>query len=339
MGDGMNSAFEYVFPAIQGVQSGREYYVSMCPLRLVTRMLVFNGQEVPAHIRAQRQLNRARLPELKRYIVNNRDNYVFSAITASINGDVVFEPHYAEESDPVLGRLHVPMDAQFVINDGQHRQAAIAEAIKECPELGSETIAVVFFIDAGLARSQQMFADLNRYAIRPSSSLGVLYDHRDKGARLTKLVVFKSPVFQDFVETEKNLDELAATASEFWECVDRQIPQWAKVRAGVLTASEVRQDFIHSYGIGLHAIGKLGNTLLRTDAWRSQLKGLLKVDWARSSTNLWEGRAMIGGRVSKALHNVTLTTNVLKKACGVPLNADEERVEKAFRGGSRGKKR
>jgi hypothetical protein len=29
----------------------------------------------------------------------------------------------------------------------------------------------VYFVDAGLKRCQQMFADLNRYAIRPTRSL------------------------------------------------------------------------------------------------------------------------------------------------------------------------
>ena len=35
-------------------------------------------------------------------------------------------------------------------------------SIEQRPELGGETIAVVFFLDIGLSRSQQMFADLNR---------------------------------------------------------------------------------------------------------------------------------------------------------------------------------
>ncbi len=86
------------------------------------------------------------------------------------------------------------MDAKFIINDGQHRRAAILSALEQKPELVTETIAVVFFLDLGLERSQQMFADLNLYSIRPSRSLGVLYDHRDEKAKLAKLVVFKSDV-------------------------------------------------------------------------------------------------------------------------------------------------
>src|SRR5208337_1074243 len=103
-----------------------------------------------------------------------------------------------------IGMLKVPMDAKFIINDGQHRRAAILSALEQKPELGGETIAVVFFLDIGLARSQQMFADLNRYAIRPSRSLGLLYDHRNDKAKLAKLVIMKSEIFRDIVDMEKS---------------------------------------------------------------------------------------------------------------------------------------
>ena len=95
------------------------------------------------------------------------------------------------------------MSARFVLNDGQHRRAAIEMAMRENPSIGDESIAVVFFLDQGLARCQQMFADLNRYAIRPARSLGVLYDHRDDKALLAKLVVARAPVFRDVVEMER----------------------------------------------------------------------------------------------------------------------------------------
>ena len=67
-----------------------------------------------------------------------------------------------------------------------------------------ETIAVVFFLDVGLERCQQMFADLNRHAIRPSTSLGVLYDHRDDGARLVKLSILQLGLFKDLTEMERS---------------------------------------------------------------------------------------------------------------------------------------
>ncbi|MDB2184838.1 DNA sulfur modification protein DndB [Mycobacteroides abscessus subsp. abscessus] len=50
--------FEWAFPAIRGVQAGREYYVTMCPLRLIPRMFLFDEEELTAEMRAQRTLNK-----------------------------------------------------------------------------------------------------------------------------------------------------------------------------------------------------------------------------------------------------------------------------------------
>src|SRR5207244_2359567 len=50
--------FEYVFPAIRGIQAGREYYASMCPLRLIPRIFLFDEDELKPELRAQRFLNK-----------------------------------------------------------------------------------------------------------------------------------------------------------------------------------------------------------------------------------------------------------------------------------------
>src|SRR5262245_57250592 len=127
----MNAAFEYVFPAIRGLQARREYYVSMCPLRLLPKIFLFNEEELVPELRAQRTLNKSRLPDMTRYILDNRSGYVFSAITASIDGQVRFEPLGSESDSKRVGLLHIPMSAQFIINDGQHRRAAIEMALRE----------------------------------------------------------------------------------------------------------------------------------------------------------------------------------------------------------------
>lgn len=358
----MDTSFEYVFPAIKGVQAHREYYISMCPLRLIPKLFVFNDEELSPELRAQRILNKNRLPELARYILDNRDDYTFSAITASIDADVKFLPANTDNDGKQIGRLRIPMTARFIINDGQHRRAAIEMALRENPDLADESIAVVFFLDRGLERCQQMFADLNRHSIRPSKSIGVLYDHRDRMAELVRFVVLKSPTFRDVVEMERNnlplrsrklftlsaiytaTKALLAPAREaippdgseiairFWEEVAKQFPEWQQVRDGKLVASEVRSNFIHSHGTALHAIGRVGRVLLSGSpkAWKRRLKQLSSINWSRSNARLWEGRAMIGGRISKAESNVILTTNALKKHLELSLTPEEQRLEDSF---------
>ena len=133
--------FSYNFPAVKGIQAGREYYISMVPLKLLSRLFPAEEEIVLPEYRAQRRINEARIPEIKQYILDNRDSYVFSALSASIDGDFEF---VAQEGSDV-GTLIVDMESVFLINDGQHRKAAIEAAMKEDASLENETISLVFF--------------------------------------------------------------------------------------------------------------------------------------------------------------------------------------------------
>ena len=358
----MPTPFEYVFPAIRGLQAKREYFVSMCPLPLIPKIFLFDEEELVPELRAQRTLNKARVPEMARYILDNPEGYAFSALTASVDADLRFEPmDGAADEARRVGVLHVPMSARFIINDGQHRRAAIEAALRENPDLATESIAVVFFQDRGLQRCQQMFADLNRHAIRPSKSLGVLYDHRDERSEVTRLVVLESPMFRDVVEMERStlslgsrklftlsalytatkallqgsedqsVEQRAGRAREFWEAVAVHFHDWQMVRDRRMSAGEIRKEFIHSHGVVLQALGRAGNALLAKypKNWKSRLKKLPDLDWSRNNA-FWEGRAMIGGRVSKSGQNVTLTTNAIKNHLGLVLTAEETRLEDAY---------
>jgi DNA sulfur modification protein DndB len=346
-----------------GLQAGREFYVIMCPLRHIPRLFVFDSVEIPPELRAQRALNKGRLPGLVRYILDNRSDYVFSALTASVDGAMRFDAHEDAGHGSRLGVLHVGMDARFLINDGQHRRAAIEEALEADPTLAEETIAVVVFADEGLARSQQMFADLNRHAVRPARSIGILFDHRDDGATIARMVVQQSDFYRGLVDMEasslskgsaklitlaalysatrhllsglqfETQEDAARTARTYWEAVVDLFPDWHEVRHRRLTARVVRERAIHSHGIALTAMGRVGNPLLQDSRdereWRARLQPLAAMDWSRANP-AWEGRAIVGGRVSKASSNVTLTTNLLRKQLGQALSPEEQRAEDAY---------
>lgn len=360
----MIESFSYVFPAIRGVQAGREYYVSMCPLRLLQRLFTFDEEELVPELRAQRTLNKARIPDIARYIVNNRDCYTFSAITVSIDGTIKFDTVGTDGPASFrMGTLTVSMDAKFIVNDGQHRRAAIDQALETLPELGEETIAVVFFLDRGLGRCQQMFADLNRYAVKPSASLGILYDHRSATASLARHLSLTSSVFKNLIETErsslsprsrklftlsavhfatmelladKEVEDFTASSQkclEFWEAVGMQIPEWTYVRESNMSSAEVRRDFIHSHAIVLQALGRAGRALYQLPAAErtKRLKRLRKVDWSRKNGATWEGRAMVGGSMAKSGQNITLTCNEIKRALGLKLTPEESTAEAALK--------
>jgi DNA sulfur modification protein DndB len=359
----MADAFSYTFPAIRGVQAGREFYVSMCPLRLLRKLFVFDDEELVPELRAQRTLNKARVPEIARYIVDNQDSYTFSAITVSVDGDLKFEPVAGEGSASYrMGSLTVSMTSKFIVNDGQHRRAAIVQALDNAPELGDETIAVVFFMDRGLKRCQQMFADLNRHAVKPSASLGVLYDHRSATANVARHLSLTSKVFKGLIESERSslsprsrslftLSALHFATTElltenesgdfhkasdkclaFWEMVGEQIPEWTYVRESRMTSGDVRRDFIHSHAIVLQALGRAGRALFQLpEAERAQrVKRLRNVDWLRSNAITWEGRAMVGGSMAKSGQNIALTCNEIKRVLGLELTREETVAEEAW---------
>lgn len=196
-------SFEYILPVIRGIQAGREYYVSMCPVRFLPKLFPFESEDLPPEMRAIRTLNHTRIPEIADYFVKNPTNYTCGAIAASIDADITFEAVGNEAEERKIGRLRVPMDAKFTINDGQHRRVAFEMALRENPQLGYETVALILFLDIGLENSQQKFADLNSFQVPLEASLSVLYNHRDDGARLVKTVVKQVEVFRCLTEMER----------------------------------------------------------------------------------------------------------------------------------------
>ncbi len=363
------TTFGYVFPAIRGIQAGREFYVSMCPLRLIPRIFLFDEDELKPELRAQRVLNKARIPEIAGYMLKNTKNYVFSALTASVDGSVRFEPLGEGGSERNIGQLRIPMEARFVINDGQHRRAAIEAALREDPDLGDETIAIVLFLDVGLKRCQQMFADLNRYAIRPTTSLSILYDHRDEDALITKTLLQRVPIFSDLTEAQRStisnrsiklftlsgiyhatqalmanrqdipLERRLDLASEFWNEIARLIPDWELAKQRKVSAAELRRDYVHAHSLALAALARVGNALIADHPkdWKKKLEALASLDWSRSNTKLWEGRAMTAGRLSKKSVNIALTASAIKKHLGIPLTEEEKTLETSLRGRRNGR--
>ena len=348
------------FTAIRGIQAGSAYYAIMVPLKAIPRLFKFDDEAIPASLRAQRTLNRTRVPEIATYISANPSEYILSSLCASVDGEIEFEPASTQGHLRAVGRLRISMSATILINDGQHRRAAIEEAIRERPLLGDETISVVIFADRGLKRCQQMFADLNIHAVRPTRSIKLLYDHRDALAGLSRDLVAAVPLFRDFTCFEstsisnrslklftlssihqataelvgKAKDGLVGEgdlelASDFWKAVIANMPDWRRVGTREAASYELRRDYIHAHGVALQAIAIAGRRLIEAEpeTWREGLSGLRKVDWSRANAALWDGRALVAGKVSKSRNNVILSANVVCRALEVPLTTEARRIE------------
>jgi len=357
------------FTAIRGVQAASAYYVIMVPLKVVPRLFKFDDEAMPAELRAQRILNRARVPAIATYIVNNSSEYILSSLCASIDGEIEFEPVAPEGPLRSVGKLRISMLATILINDGQHRRAAIEEAIRERPLLGDETISVVVFADRGLKRSQQMFADLNIHAVRPTKSIKLMYNHRDALAGLSKEVIHAIPLFRDFTcfdstsishrgvkfftlsSIHQATTELIGQSGKgslglndkeravtFWNEVIANMPDWQRVGTREVSAFEMRRDYVHAHGVAVQAIAAAGVQLIEAHPkdWKKRLMKLRNIDWSRSNRSLWDNRALVAGKVNKSKNNVTLVTNVIVKALGLPLKAEAQRIEDLYGAGPGG---
>lgn len=355
-------SFEYAFPAVRGTQAGRDYYVTMCPLALVPKLFPVDGIEVAPALRAQRALNAARIPEIARYVRSNAKSYILSALTASLDGKVRFEPSAATDNRTASGTLYVPMAARFLLHDGVHRAAAIGAAVRDQPALGEETISLVLFVDPGLKRAEQIFTDIKSNEARAARSSSILHDHTDELARLTRAVVARVPLFAKHTEMHRTKISnrslklftlsgiyqgtrflLAASgdwsyadrlklATDFWSAIVDQIPDWERAARGEIAPAELRKNYIHAHALALAAIGRAGRSLIEKypKSWQTRIRRLRSLDWSRSNTALWEGRAMIAGRLSKATTSVVLTGNAIKKQLGVSLDAEESQTESRF---------
>lgn len=349
------------FPAMRGRIGQREYYSCMMQLGVIPKMFTFRDWvEFRPEDREQRVLVTKRVPGIAKYILDNEDGYLFSSITASYKCNVTFKP-IAEDSD--LGTLEMDFDqANFVINDGQHRCAAIAHAVKENPALADETISVLLFNYENRERVQQMFSDLNRFVVKTSKSLDILYDKRDPVSQATLRICELVPVFQGMVDKDAvsigvrspkllslsalydatqelfranailhdddaSVPSLVQVGREFWQAVSDAMPDWQKVKAEHLRAVELRQESIASHAVVLRAIGAAGGELMKSkpNTWKEGLRKLETINWSKQNRD-WDGICIVANSVVSNRQARAATKAYIKRHLGLELGETEKRA-------------
>lgn len=341
--------FTYKFPVVKGMQAGKEYYIAMVPLGMLDRLFPADTEYVPPEYRAQRKLNETRIPEIKKYILENRSTYVFSALAASIDGNYTF---ISGESDDA-GVLEVDMNAKFLINDGQHRKAAILAALEEDETLAEETISVVFYEDKGLSNSQQMFTDLNKHAVKTSNSIAELYDSRDQIAVVTRNVISQVPFLDEYVDKEKDMlgkfssslftlnvfynankriisrqqmnQDIENFLVLYWGCVANNMIPWIEMNNKTLSKVELREQYIASQAVVIQAFGKLGAFFLEHQEYdiEEHISKIQSINWKRSSA-MWKLRVIRNnGRMINNENAILLAMIAIKKHIGIELSEDE----------------
>lgn len=342
------------YSAIKGTQAGSEFYTIMVKLGDLEKLIPDVDMSLSTEERAQRQLNRKRIPAIKKYILENRDSYVFSALACSIDGKFKFVP---DETQSGIGVLEIGNDSRILINDGQHRKKAIVEAIKEAPELAEESIAVVVFKDKGLKRSQQMFTDLNKHAVKTSNSIAKLYDSKDEIAEITRRLLKENAFIEKYTDKEKdslskfsaklfafntfcNANERMLGVNEcnkesaeliirYWAAVVKNVPIWKQMDKGELPKVRLREDYLVSQAVIIEALGQVGAYFMsHGELIEETLEKLENVDWHRTA-KCWRGRCVKeNDKMMKSNQAVMLSCNAIKKVLEVPLTDEEKKIEK-----------
>ena len=224
----------------------------------------------------------------------------------------------------------------------------------------SETISVVFFQDQGLARSQQMFTDLNKHAVKTSNSIAELYDSRDPLAVITRNIVSQIKFLNAYTDKEKdilgkyssNLFTLSTfynankrilrggtftkTGEEFlfnyWNGVCQNIQPWRDLQNHEVSKVDLRENYIVTQSVIIQVFGRLGAFFFNNKRYQvnKYLPKLQKVNWRRDCAD-WKLRTIrANGRMINNEEAITLTCNVLKKRLGLPFDEFEQGKERPF---------
>lgn len=357
-----NIAPSRTLPVLRGLQAGREYYMAMCHLGFVAKNLPFPPENLPPEKVLQRQINKARIPKIAEYLVKYFDDYILPPLIVSIDGDVTFEPWSQNQENFQMGLLQIPESADFIINDGQHRCAAIKHALEKRPELKYESVGVVFYIDRGVKRSRQMFSDLNGHPVRTNQNINTTFDSRSYLPAVTRSVIDGSELLRERVEhfgsscaigspkiftvsalakahallmkdiMSNDLDTDVSLCRRFWVILRECLPDLENLVMGETTSREIKQEYFYPYSIALQAMASTANFAIKQSekTWEQKLSKIEKVNWCRSNSE-WEGRAMSAGRLTTSGNHPILTRNLIKHYLKLPLTDEENLVEQEFK--------
>ena len=333
----LTSRFKPTFqvPASRGRMGITDYYLAALPFGAVTKLFLFDPDEMlelTPENRSQRGLNYKRIPEIANYVLEHED-YIFSAITVSVDSDELEFIPVQDGAD--VGSLVLPLEARYVINDGQHRVAGITEALRHDRRLAEDTISVVVLPDGGLERSQQIFSDLNRTVHKTSKSLDILFDHRLPINGITMACLKHVPLFKDRIDKERvslsvrsakfatlsglqqanvqllgNLPEqlhepeveaMTSLAVNFWTRLTDLVVPWRDILDGDTKPQQARQTYVSSYALSLWALGSAGAAARAAhngndSGWGDVLDGLSGIDWRKTNPD-WQGICMSDSEV------------------------------------------
>lgn len=257
-----------------------------------------------------------------------------------------------------LEYLHLVEEMEWIVIAGHDTIAALAGNIR-----GTSHISVEFHTHCDSSQLVQLAEANQRSTAHASHAKRSVLDDRGEWMTVTLQTIDHAAIFTGRVDMTKtalsnrsrnlftfsaihqanqqlladhkrlSVEDRVAIAVQFWNAVAANMPDWQTASEGNISPIDYRNEFVCAHGIALAGLARLGRSLLADfpKTWTAKLKKLRTINWRRSNTANWEGRAMIAGRLSKASTCVVLTGNLLKDALGMQLSEHEDEVEVCFR--------
>lgn len=103
------------------------------------------------------------------------------------------------------------------------------------------------------------------------------------------------------------------------------MPDWNKVKEGVINSMALRQERISSHTVVLRAIGAVGSELMKLPNWKKRVKDLGKIDWSKKNPE-WQNVCIVAGSVVSNRQSRQATKAFLKKQLDLELAEAEQRL-------------
>mgnify|MGYP003637655189 CR=1 FL=1 len=363
------SDFTYTFGAVLGQQNGRPFYQATVPFRTLASMLKLDD-DFDVNKRSQRLVDTTRAKKVAKYLHKNRDGFfVIPPLVGFIDGDFKFE-EVPLDGFVNVGKMKVDLNSRFMLFDGQHRAFGIREAMALAPDLGQESVSIMFFANMTLSERQQAFHDINFTQKTPAAALCIAYNGRSDFDKMVSDVFSQSSI-RGIIEYEKNtasgksnkiyslktlkdftinfcgsdlqkhtqkllseyVEALFSTINIPAHLTRIEVENSELIKHGFVPANAYRVNYILPHAVTLKALGLLGRSLLseHPNDWRQKLEALGNRNTFDKFSELWLDRCVTCRE--KMLSNkraVRLTANKLKELCGLPLSPEEREEEKVF---------
>ena len=162
----------------------------------------------------QRAYDSRRLNPIKKYLLDQPDNYINNLTIAIFDGNPNWlgldlnkvgdleeqsEDNF-ERIEKTFGVIHLTGEETLFVLDGQHRLKALREAVIENEDLKDQEIAITLISHRqdieGIKRTRRLFSTINRHAKPVSDGENILLDEDDVSAIIVRNLIEEYPLFK-----------------------------------------------------------------------------------------------------------------------------------------------